>query len=433
MATAGPALVVLGLMSGTSGDAIDAVIARVPAAPTLTALRDVTLYQRPYAPAERAALFALFDTERSTVRDVCRLSFLAGEWFAAAALEALAAAGLSPDDVDLIASHGQTIYHCPPAADGAGHTGAASDEPAAGVACTLQIGEPAVIAERTGVTTVADFRVRDVAAGGQGAPLVSYVDALLFGDPAETRAVLNLGGIANLTLLPPAASGAAPLAFDTGPANMVLDWLAGELSGGTQRFDAGGRMAAAGRADELLLGALLEHPYFAAPPPKTTGRELFGAEYARAFWECCRSAALRPADAMATAVALTAESVARGLRLAEAALSRRAAGDGGSAESAPVGPVREVIAGGGGTRNPALMAELARRLPGVRLTSHEAYGVSSQAKEALSFAVLGSAAVRGQANTLPSCTGARHAVVMGKIVPGRNYPTLMRRLFGPPA
>jgi anhydro-N-acetylmuramic acid kinase len=277
------------------------------------------------------------------------------------------------------------------------------------------------------VTTVGDFRVRDVAAGGQGAPLVSYVDALLFGSTAETRAVLNLGGIANATVLPPTrvpdASGASggsgvspgpPIAFDTGPGNMVLDWLAGAVSGGALEHDVDGRLAAAGRADERLLADLLADPYFAAPPPKTTGRERFGAPYARTVLGRARARGLSDADTLATATALTAASVTAALRAA----------------APQAWPVREVVAGGGGTRNPTLMADIARRLPGVRVTTHEAYGVSSQAKEAASFALLAAAAIRGLPNTLPSCTGAQRAVVMGKIVPGANFVPLMARLHG---
>ena len=357
------------------------------------------MHTRPFSAEERERVFALFETKHASAEDVCVMNFALGEWFAEAALDAIAAAGLSPEEVDLIGSHGQTIFHAPPG----------GDLPAS----TLQIGEPSVIAERTGVTTVADFRVRDMAAGGHGAPLVSFVDALLFGHETETRAVLNLGGIANMTMLPPPESGAAPIAFDTGPANMVLDWLAEEVSGGAQRYDEGGRRAAAGRADEALLGELLADPYFAAPPPKTTGRERYGAGYARALLERARARGLRDDDALATALALTVESVARGIE----------------ASALTHGEVTEVIAGGGGTQNPALMDALRRRLPGVAVHTPEEYGLASQAKEAVSFAILAAAAIRGEANTLPSCTGAAREVVMGKIVPGANYRSLIRKVL----
>ncbi len=393
-------LTVVGLMSGTSADAIDAVVVELPWPVTLAAARMARLFPRPLAPDERQRIFHLFDTARTTARDVCGMNFQIGEWFAEAALAAIEAAGLRPDDVDLIGSHGQTVFHNPPGEKG--------------VASTLQLGEPSVIAERTGITTVADFRVRDVAAGGHGAPLVSYVDALLFHDLAQTRAVLNLGGIANVTVLPRSGDETRPIAFDTGPANMVLDWLAAELTTGRLRYDEGGALASAGRVDEALLAELLADAYFAAPPPKTTGRERYGAPYAAQLLRRARERTLSDSDVMATALALTAETVARSIRASE--LTH--------------GTVAEVIAGGGGTHNPVLMSEIARRLPGTRLSTHETYGISSQAKEALSFAILAAAAIRGEPNTVPSCTGAPHAVVMGKIVPGLNYLPLMRAVLG---
>ncbi len=395
-------MLVAGLMSGTSADGIDAVVVRVPPRPSLETLGLVTHHHRPYAAAEREAIFALFDPPQATAAAICEMSFRIGEWFAAAADSAIRAAGYEAEAIDLIGSHGQTIYHCPPGT------------PGIATPCTLQIGEPAVIAERTGVTTVADFRVRDVAAGGHGAPLVSYVDQLLFRDPQITRAILNIGGIANVTVLPPAtARDCAPLAFDTGPGNMVLDWLAQQLSGGALACDLDGQLAAAGDPDTVLLNELLDDEYFRQPPPKTTGRERFGAAYAARLLAHARARGLSAAGTLATATALTAETIARALEAAEEKAGR----------------IREVIAGGGGTRNPVLMRLLAARLGQAHLTTHEAYGISSQAKEALSFAILAAAAVRGEPNSVPSCTGAWHATVMGKIVPGRNYAALMRRLF----
>ena len=409
------ALLVAGLMSGTSADGIDCALVRLGDGPLLRAAQTARHSHVRFTPEQRRALLALFDPAHATADVLCRMNFEVGEWFGAAALAAMRAAGLGPEQLDLLGSHGQTVYHCPPRGQ-AGH-----------VACTLQIGEPAVIAERTGVTTVADFRVRDVAAGGHGAPLVSYVDALLLRHPELTRVVLNLGGIANVTILPPAAGAEddrrppTAVAFDTGPGNMVLDWLAHQVSGGALEYDEAGRLAAAGAVDEGLLAAALAHPYFAAPPPKTTGREQFGAAYAERFWRQARERGLSAADTLATATALTAESVAAAIRSAAAGAA--------AAAGAPGAACCEVVAGGGGARNPVLVAELARRLPGVRVTTHEAYGISSQAKEALSFAILAWEAIRGRANTVPACTGARHPVVMGKIVPGANYVALMRRLF----
>jgi anhydro-N-acetylmuramic acid kinase len=387
-------------MSGTSADAIDGVLVRLSERPSLPQVQAAFHHQLPFSAAQRAAVFGLFDERTATAEAVCRLNFAIGEWFATAALETLAAAGVRPGEVDVIGSHGQTVFHVPPGPQGPGST--------------LQIGEPAVIAERTGITTVADFRVRDVAAGGHGAPLVSYVDDLLFRHPQRPRAVLNLGGIANVTLLPPAESGAPALAFDTGPGNMALDALAQRASGGAMTCDLDGRLAAAGEAQPELLESLLrEDDYFAAPPPKTTGRERYGAPYADRLWQRAAAEGIGDADLLATATALTAETVAGALRLAGLRL----------------GPHAEVIAGGGGTKNPTLMAALRRRLEGAALTTHEAYGIKSEAKEALSFAILAAAALRGRPNTVPACTGADRAVVMGKILPGERFGRLMGELF----
>jgi anhydro-N-acetylmuramic acid kinase len=415
-AGSGPALTVIGLMSGTSADGIDAVVVRLPPTPALDDARSAIHHYAPYTAAQREAVHGLFQPRGAGADVLCRMNFLCGEWFAAAAIAAMAGAGLEPEAVDVIGSHGQTVYHCPPGASEA----AMQETP-----CTLQIGEPAVIAERTGVTTVADFRVRDVAAGGHGAPLVSFVDVLLFQDERATRVVLNLGGIANVTIVPPARSGRPAIAFDTGPGNMVLDWLALRVTGGAQTCDRDGLLAAQGRPDQGLLRDLLADPYFRAPPPKTTGRERYGAAYAERLWAAGQARGLSAVDLLAMAAALTAQTVADGIR---SALEPRAE-QAGHGRAAAAGPL-QVIAGGGGTRNPVLMGEIARRLPEAEVLTHEAFGISSQAKEALSFAILAAAAVRGEPNAIPSCTGARRAVVLGKIVPGQNYASLMRRLFG---
>ncbi len=395
-------LVVVGLISGTSADGIDGVVARLPATPSIESARSLTHHHVPLDGMRRSAIFKAFDTARSTADVVCRLNFDVGEWFAEAALSAIDAAGLRPDQVDVIASHGQTIYHDPPS--GPGVQGS-----------TLQVGEPAVIAERTGVTTVADFRVRDMAAGGHGAPLVSFLDDVLFRPDAGTRVLLNLGGIGNVTLLPPSRLGdtVARVACDTGPSNMVLDWIVEHLSGGSARFDRDGEMALRGTVDPGWLAHLMDDDYFRAAAPKTTGRERYGAEFASRVLAEGRARGLGTDDIVATVTALTAVTVADCI-LANVPSDH---------------PLSEVVAGGGGARNPAIMRELRRRLPGVTISTVDDYGVPSQAKEALLFAMLGNAAIRGMPNTVPSSTGARHATVMGKIVPGANYARLMARLY----
>jgi anhydro-N-acetylmuramic acid kinase len=304
----------------------------------------------------------------------------------------MSAAQLEPAAVDLVASHGQTISHTPDA-----------DPP-----CTLQLAEPSVIAERTGITTVADFRPRDMAAGGQGAPLVSFADHLLLVHPRRMRAVQNIGGIGNVTLLPAGARPEQVLAFDTGPGNMLLDLAARELTGGRLQCDLDGHLASRGKVDELLVEEFSGHPFLARRPPKTTGREEFGDAFGRYVLLRARERGLPPEDTLATITAFTAATISRAYT------------------SFAPGPVDEVILGGGGSYNPTLVRMLSERLAPARVLRHEDLGISSDAKEAIAFAVLGYFAVQGLANNLPSCTGARRPVPMGKIVPGANWLRLIR-------
>ena len=402
---------VVGLMSGTSADGIDAALVEVEGAPLVGQVSDLPLRVRllhylavPYEAALREEIFACFRPQTGTVERICRLNFALGEAFAAAALRCIAAAGLSPADVHLIGSHGQTIYHAVDASSP--------------VKSTLQIGEAAVIAHHTGITTVADFRVADVAAGGQGAPLVSYVDWLLFRHRQRRRAVQNIGGIANVTYLPPKSQIAnrkspipvldEPLAFDTGPGNMLIDYAAGRATEGAWPCDRDGALAAQGKVDERLLAELMAHPYLQLPPPKTTGREQFGVQFGAEVWERAKALVLRDEDIVATLTAFTAASIADAYR-----------------RFLPQMP-DEVILGGGGARNPTLRAMLRERLAPARLLTHEDLGFSSQAKEALAFAVLAYEAIHGRPGNLPSCTGASRRVVLGKIVPGENYTNVMR-------
>ena len=384
---------VIGLMSGTSVDGIDAAIVEITGAPPNLAAKLLSFTFIPYDEGQRARIFALFEPHTGTVDRICPMNFAIGEWFAAAALRALQAAGLTPHDVDLIGSHGQTIYHA-----------VGDDSP---VKSTLQIGEAAVIAARTGLTTVADLRVADVAVGGQGAPLVSYVDWLLLRHPTHARAVQNIGGIANLTYLPPGDNPAGVLAFDTGPGNMLIDDAAQRATGGQQAFDQDGALAARGRVDETLLNELMGHPYLALSPPKTTGREQFGAPFAAQVWARAEGLGLAGEDVVATLTAFTAASIADAYR-----------------RFLPRLPA-EVILGGGGANNPTLVAKLRQRLAPARVTTHEALGLSSDAKEALAFAVLACETIHGRPGNLPNCTGAGAPVVLGKIIPGSNYPELL--------
>lgn len=383
-------MIVVGLMSGTSADGVDAAVVRLDGAPPALEWKLLAHTHSPHPPALRDEIFACFRPETGNVERLCALNFSLGRAFAAAALDAIVAAGLTPTQADLIGSHGQTVWHIP---DGR-------------AASTLQIGEPAVIAELTGITTVSNFRTRDMAAGGQGAPLVARVDALLFGHERLHRALQNIGGIANVTYVPPGDAEAA-LAFDTGPGNMLIDDAAQRATGGALDYDRDGALAAAGRVDEGWLAELLAHLYFRRPPPKTTGRELFGRQYGAELWARGQARGLRGEDIIATLTALTARSIAAAYR-----------------DFLPAFP-DEVIVSGGGARNPVLMAQLAAALteaagpcgaPRV-VTSHE-LGLPVEAKEAVAFAVLAYETWHGRPGNLPAATGARRPVVLGSITPG---------------
>ena len=386
-------MIVVGLMSGTSVDGIDAAVVEIERNDEADALevRLLGYTEREFDAALRERIFGLFSPEHSRIDEVCEVNVLLGEAFAAAAQQALRQVGLA---ADLIASHGQTVWH----------------QVAPGrVRSTLQLAEPSVIAERLGVTTIADFRPRDIAAGGQGAPLASWGDALLFGDDQLTRAVQNIGGIGNVTWVPPGGQWEAMLAFDTGPGNALIDRAAWRFSQGRLRYDAGGALAAAGRADDLLLAELLANPYFGEQPPKTTGRELFGSQFVDPFIDRGLARGASPSDVMATLTAFTAHSIADQYR-----------------RFLPGRP-DEVVVGGGGSRNPVLMQLLGELLDPAQIRLHEEFGLPSLGREAVYFALMGYEALHGRPNTIPSCTGAGHAVVMGKLVPGANYRALLAR------
>ncbi|MFI1721647.1 anhydro-N-acetylmuramic acid kinase [Streptomyces sp. NPDC020489] len=364
---------VIGLMSGTSYDAIDAAAAELELVGDGLVLRPLGMVSAPYDEALREALGAALPPGTTTLAEVCRLDTLVGQAFAAAAVRANRE--LCAGRAELVASHGQTVYHW--AADGRVHG-------------TLQIGQPAWIAEATGLPVVADFRPRDIAAGGQGAPLVSLVDLLwLRGRPGRPVA-LNLGGIANLT----APDGTA---FDTGPGCALIDAAARGFSGGRLSCDADGALAARGAVREVLLERLLADPYYALAPPKTTGKELFHLGHLRDA--LAGLGTLAAEDVVATLTALTARTVADAVRAVGAT---------------------EVIASGGGTRNPTLMGLLAERLADITLRTSDELGLPSAAKEAYAFAVLGFLTAHGLPGTVPASTGARHARVLGSLTPGRD-------------
>jgi len=395
---------VIGLMSGTSADGIDAALCHISGTGETLRAEVVAFRCYPFEPSIRRELMALF-TPEAPVGEVGAMNVLLGRRFAEAALDLRRESGVG--EVDLIASHGQTVCHLPMERLQAG--GLRSQ------GATLQIGEPAVIAELTGVMVVADFRPRDMAAGGQGAPLVAYADWVLFRHPEKTRAVQNIGGIANVTVLPAGGGLDRVIAFDTGPGNMVIDGLAAALSGGVIAYDKDGGWAARGKVDEELLRELMQHPFLSRRPPKSTGREEFGAEFVTEL--LARGAGMAAEDLLATATAFTAETIATASR--EFVLPElRRVGTLRSAQGRPcaTGQIDEVILGGGGSYNRTLRRRLEERLPGIAVLAHEDFGINGEAKEALAFAILGNETVLGRPANVPSATGARRAVVLGKVV-----------------
>ncbi|MEV3988572.1 anhydro-N-acetylmuramic acid kinase [Streptomyces sp. NPDC049837] len=368
---------VIGLMSGTSYDAVDAAAADLSLDGDALVLAPLGMVSAPYPGELRSALAAALPPAATTMREVCRLDTRIGQAFASLAVRA--DEELCGGRADLVVSHGQTVYHW--AGDGTVHG-------------TLQLGEPAWIAEATGRPVVSGLRTRDVAAGGQGAPLVSIVDVLWLRGRPGVPVALNLGGIANITA---AAGTGPPVAFDTGPANALIDAAVRHFTGGGLGYDEDGALAARGRVDEALLRKLLDDPYYAQPPPRTTGKERFHLPYLRAALAGYES--LPVEDVVATLTRLTARTVAGAVRSVGAT---------------------EVLASGGGTRNPVLMAVLGKELDGIPLRRSDELGLPSAAKEAYAFAVLGFLTVHGLAGTVPACTGARHPSVLGSLTPGRH-------------
>ncbi|MEU4130448.1 anhydro-N-acetylmuramic acid kinase [Streptomyces wuyuanensis] len=374
---------VVGLMSGTSYDAIDAAAADLTVEDGTLVLTPLGMVSEPYGDEVRALLAGALPPSATTLADVCRLDTLIGRAFAGVAVRA--DRELCGGAAELVASHGQTVFHW--AEDGRVHG-------------TLQIGEPAWIAEATGRPVVSGFRTRDVAAGGQGAPLVSLVDLMWLRGRPGVPAALNIGGIANLTVLP---RGGRPIAFDTGPGNALIDAAVHELTDGRLAYDRGGALAGAGRVHEPLLLRLLDEPYYRRPAPRTTGKELFHRGYVRAALEGFGGIAAE--DVVATVTRLTARTVADALR--------------------PLGAT-ELVVSGGGTRNPVLTAMLRDELAGVTLRTSDELGLPSPAKEACAFAVLGYLTLHGLTGNEPSCTGARGARVLGSITPGSGPLRLPR-------
>ena len=406
----------LGLMSGTSVDGIDVALVRIASSITENAAhaRLENFITVPFPAAVRAEVLRIAEGARVSPGELSQLNFRLGRLFGEAALRACRKFHVSPRRLNVIGSHGQTIFH----------QGKPSRFLGANVASTLQIGEPAMIAAITGVTTVGDFRPADVAVGGQGAPLVPWVDYLLYRDSRRGRAVLNIGGIANFTIIPKAASPRSVIAFDTGPGNMVIDALVREFTSGRRSYDAEAQMASRGRLLPALLDALLAEPYFRQAPPKSAGREQYGRVYVERILAWGGRHRARPEDLVRTATMLTALSITDALHRWVLPPQRKVPA---SAMSAPPRvnrrgfsrsiktPVSQLIVSGGGARNPLILAQLSAALGGIEVTTTEALGLPGDAKEAFAFALLADETMHGRPANLPSATGASRPAILGKI------------------
>lgn len=390
-----PVRYAVGLMSGTSVDGIDAAVVRMTgAAGTRPEVKLLGFENIPYPAPVRDEIFALFDVKEATLDRVGRLHVWLGELFAEAALSVIAKSGLTPGDISHIGSHGQTLYHHP------------TDELIGGYALryTVQIGEGSVIAARTGITCVSDFRPADMAVGGQGAPLVPFTEYLLYGEETRTLLLQNIGGIGNMTVLPANCPPEDVFAFDTGPGNMLIDGLVTHMSGGKSKMDAGGAIASRGHPSEQLLDLLIQEPYYYQSLPKSTGRELFGSAYIARLLAYQQKNNLSDEDLVATVTMLTARSISDSYRRY---VRERY-------------PADMLIVGGGGSYNPVLLRYLQAEMEplGVQVLTQEQLGQNSDAKEAVAFALLADYTLARRPNNLPAATGASRPVVMGKI----SYP-----------
>ena len=381
-------MTVAGVMSGTSADGIDVAVMRIALRRGKSALNLVAHEHFAYPQELRSRILAAMNAASTATADLARLHWRLGVAYAEAVEKTFARHKLKPD---LIGCHGQTLYHQPAAASYAGRR----------FACTWQAGEAQVIASRLGVPVVSNFRPADVMAGGQGAPLVPLLDFALFAHATRGRVLQNIGGIANLTAIPSGAQPQAVVAFDTGPGNMIIDWLASELF--SRAYDQDGALAARGTVLQPLLRQALRNPYFRRKPPRTAGREQFGREYATEFLRSARALSARGEDVLATATALTAETIARSYeRFVAPRMEGRAV---------------DFIVSGGGARNRTLITMLTDRLApmGCTLAGTESFGMPAEAKEAAAFALLAWQTWQRLPGNLPSATGARRAVVLGQV------------------
>jgi anhydro-N-acetylmuramic acid kinase len=384
---------IIGLMSGTSLDGVDAALVEISGAgrQTRIALRHFTSI--PFGSQVHQELLQIASGSPVPSQVISQMNFLIGTLYAEAIFRLCEEARVKINQIDLVGSHGQTIFHQSEPNVFCGRT----------LASTLQIGEASIIAERTGVTTICDFRPRDMAAGGKGAPLIPYVDYLLFRHPRYGRILLNIGGIANVTILPAAATLAEIVAFDTGPGNMVIDGLVRRMTHNEKGFDRDGEIARSGKVISKVLKKLARHPYFSLPPPKTTGREQFGMAFLEKILRIGDTYSSE--DLICTATELTVQGIAKAII---PFITRKAS-------------IRQLIVSGGGSRNSYLMQRLKDVLSQMAVLPSDDLGIPSIAKEAIGFAILANETLHLHPGNVPSATGASQATVLGKIIYGKNY------------
>lgn len=392
-----PVLKVLGLMANESGDGVDTALVEIEETDTAQPVRLVSYKHYPYQARFREALVGAARSDHCQPELISSLSFALGELFAAASLDLLKHCGVDSSDVDLIGSSGYTLRHQPDQMEVGGMWAVS----------TLQIGEPSVISERTGITVASDFRAADMAAGGQGGPITAFPDYIMFKSANRCRAVQHIGDIGTLTYIPAGGRLDEVKAFDTGPGSTLIDMLVWRLTDGNLDHDAGGAIANAGKPDRSLLSRLMDAPFLGKHPPKTTRFANFGWKLVDNLAE---SQGVPMEDLVATITAFVAQSIARSYR-----------------RWLPKIP-DDLVVGGKGARNPALMRRLEESLPGVNVVSFDDFGVDCEADGAVSVAMLANEAVRARHGSIPTATGARHSVVMGKITPGRNFNAILSRL-----
>ncbi|HEX2924773.1 MAG TPA: anhydro-N-acetylmuramic acid kinase [Ruminiclostridium sp.] len=381
----------VGLMSGTSVDGIDAAVVEIMTVKDRVKIKLCAFDNIPYSEAVRKKIMELFDIRKSTVDKLGYMNFLLGELFAGAALKVIQKAGFEPKDIDFIGSHGQTIYHQPQVINNDGYA----------VRYTVQIGEGAVMSARTGIPCVSDFRVADMAVGGQGAPLVPFTEYLLYRNENKNVLLQNIGGIGNITVIPAGEDSSGVFAFDTGPGNMIIDGLVSKMSDGKLLYDAGGEIAQQGTLNDGLLKILVNNPYFDMLPPKSTGRELFGKEYAELVYKYILDNNISKEDGIATATYFTAWSIADSYRR----------------YIKPKYNADYIVLSGGGSYNKTLVNYIRAEMSAenVQTYTQEQLGYNSDAKEAIAFAILADYTLSAKTNNIPSVTGASKEVVMGKI------------------